>query len=987
MICPGCGGANPDGMRFCGHCGSALTGAHSGDSALRKLVSKQVADRLTEGGAITDDWRLVTTLFADISGYVALSERLDPEALLDATAPIVAMMTGVAERYEAHVAKFAGDALLCMFGAPVVHEDDADRALLAALAMIDELDALRPSLPEAARNLELHIGINTGRVVAAVFGAGNRIDYNVAGEAVNIAQRLESVAPGGQIYVGDATVKLTEGRFDFQHVGALTVKGLSTPVIAWRLAGRKDVAEPQAGAPLIGRDDELRLIHRALESLQQGSGSLVTIEGDPGEGKSRLVRDSIAHHQGRRVWCGFTALPSAPYQAVADVLRGALALESDERLAPALFALGCADAEPYLAGLLGTVAHPPGLDPESFASRASVALRDAIAAAAREMPLLIVVEDLHWADRASLSMLEGLAGLVDSHPILMMTTSRPVGDGLGRIAAAASRPVRVSLKPLDGRALDEMVSCLLGTDDVSPVIHDAVAERSGGNPYFVEEMLRYAVDRGTIRRGLQGWELAPDFDTHGVPPTIEGIIAARIDRLPPSAAQTLQVAAVAGEEATGALLRTVLRSAADVDAALAVLKGAGLLHLDGDAVAFHHVLVAHVVYERLLRRRRAELHGAVADAIEQEFGAGDDVVDVLARHRYRSGDAEAAFPVLVRAGERARRLFANDIAAAHYEHAADVAPPDRMHEMMLIAGDLADVRGDYSRAAGLYSRVRRETGDHRATRGLASALRKRGEYAEALQVLAESLETQDHPGLRLEQGWTLSVEGRYPEAIAALKAGLETAGRDAIAAPLLLELARAETVERDLEQALGHAHQARIIFEGADDVRGVAMSIRVAGAALHRLGRLDEAVATLTDGLALARRTGSIEEEGACLINLGMVELERGSIDEAIAHDREAIGRFERIGHGSGRAIGYGNLAEKLLRRGDLDEAQAWCDRALAHARAIGHTPTIADASMTSALIAKERGDIDASQMLAGAAAATYEQMGLENEAARARAL
>ncbi|HEX9694898.1 MAG TPA: adenylate/guanylate cyclase domain-containing protein [Actinomycetota bacterium] len=1004
--CAACRGANPDGMRFCGHCGASLgDDVAAPQDAIRKMVSRQVAERLAAGGEISDEWRLVTTVFADISGYVALGERLDPESYAEATSPIVSLMTSVAERYDAHVAKFAGDALLCMFGAPVVREDDADRALLAALEMRAELNALRPSLPESARALELHIGVNTGRVVAAILGDATRADYNVMGDAVNSAQRLESAAPGGDIYAGDATVRLTRDRFEFERVGELTVKGKREPIGAWRLIGRRRIVARRAGAPLVGREREVALIAGAYSRLLAGRGAVVCVTGEAGVGKSRLCEDAASRVRPRGVralsarFASAGALAYGPYRDLVRTIAGIEAGDPPARAARALqrtcASLGVESAEPFLARVAGLPGEFGSRDPEAVRRGIHEAFAALIRALVASAPLAITIEDFHWADESSEALTEAIAALASAHPVaLLVTGRREAAATLDRVARAAPADgqLTIALDPLGDAEIGVVVDHMLG--GAAPAgLARIVGERASGNPFFVEEIVRSLLDAGTLRRRDGRWSVDAGWDVAAVPPTVEGVLAARLDRLAPEVAAVAQIAAVAGRRVRIRLLREVLGPGLDLDAAVASLVEAGLIdRADAEAepsIAFHHALAADVAYERLLRRRRTELHRLIADAAERLYGDGDDVVELLARHRYLGGAGAGALDLLVRAGERARRLYANDAALAHFERALEVAPEPGRPEIALAVADLCELRGDYDRALAEYEHVRDATGDVRAWRGIAATMRKRGDYDATIAMIDAALEAgaADEASLRLEHGWTLSVAGRYRDAIASLRAGLDAAAarRDDVTATLLLELARAETVERDLDVALAHGESARRIFAERGDERGLASSIRIVAAALHRLGRLDEAAAALEEGLSLAERTGDVEELGACLINLGMVELERDRIEDAIECDRRAIAEFERIGHASGRAIGYGNLAEKLLRSGDLDEAAHWCDRALAHARAIGHQPTIADATRTRALIALQRGDVAEARVVAEEAARVYDAMGVPAEAAEAR--
>jgi adenylate cyclase len=959
-VCANCGGENPEGMKFCGHCG-ASAGAAPADSdqevadALRSFVAGPVADKLVEaGGTLPEERRLITALFADVSGFTSLADRLDPEQLLEVIDPVISGLSSVVGRYGGYVEKFAGDALMALFGAPVSHEDDAARALRVALEMHTELARLVEELPHDA-GLTLHVGVNSGHGIARILGSKARMDYAVLGDSVILAQRLESAAPPGETYVSEATMQLTSREFDFEPVGLLELKGKSEPVSAWKLLGPRAEGRALSSGLVIGREAELARVAAYLES----PSGVLAVTGEPGLGKSRLIDAARADAEARGLeWLETRCLSygaGLAYWPYAELLR----------------TVGGRPADPHFDRLLGGE-ELADLEPEAFQR----GLYDAFVRWLGGLDgAIVVIEDLHWADASTLA----LTGALARAGATLLLSARPEADlsdipgelielaPLGAESTAASAPATLGGKP--ERDLETLL-----------------VERTGGNPFFVQELARALRDTERITRHNGGWRLAGEVHAEDVPPTIEGVLAARIDLLHRAAAEALGAASVIGRRVGMPLLTAVFPLVGED--ALDELVGAGLLDRTAeDELTFHHALVQDVAYARLLRRRRRELHLKVAEVAEALYGAGDDVIDLLARHLYLGEAGERAVAYLVRAGERAAHLYANEEALLHFAHAAELAPDDV--EIRLRLADLQELVGNYEDALDAYDAVRSTaTGDIRAWRGLAATYRKRGEYLNAFMTVNEAFETEQLRGedlapLWLEAGWSLSVSGRVEQAIEVLQAGLETAReRTPVIGHIMLQLARAETVQGRSPEALQRELEARQIFEEADDVHGLATTMRLLGDTYRTRGELDDAATALRAGLELAERTGSVEEIGNCLGNLALVELERGNFAEAVDCNLRAIEEFERIGHGAGRAQTYANLAWTLLHAGENQEALAYAERAIEAARAIGHQLAVADATDTIARIALTEGRLQDAGSHAEEAADQYVQAGAAPQAA-----
>jgi adenylate cyclase len=1022
--CASCGGDNPEGMRFCGHCGApaeasttpARPATDDVTEALRSFVAGPVADRLVEsGGQLPEERRLITALFADVSGFTSLADRLDPEELLEVIDPVISALSSIVGRYEGYVEKFAGDALLALFGAPVAHEDDSSRALLVATEMHRELARVTTELPHEPE-LALHVGVNSGHGIARILGSEVRMDYGVLGDAVILAQRLESAAPPGETYVSESTVRLTQKRFEFEPVGELTLKGKREPVPAWRLIGQRarprvTVSETAATA-LVGRGAELASAVAAFEEVAaEGAGRLVTVAGEPGVGKSRLTDEvrSEAQRLGLE-WLETRCLSygsSLPYWPYVELLRRVAGIRADHapetalgRLEERLESDASLGALPFFVALLGlpvdATSELADLEPEAFRRGLHDAFADWLCRCAARQPHVLAIEDVHWIDTASLALTSELATLSATAPLAVYLT--------GRIEALPSMEelpavehVDLRLEPLDAAALEQLLAGLLpGT--LPAELGATLFDQTRGNPFFVEEIVLSLKETGALVRNNLAWRMERAWDEAAIPTTLEGALAARIDLLPKDAGAVLQTAAVVGRRFRVPLLVAVEPVAGEQPELLdELVERLFLDRVDGHdetELAFHHVLVQEVAYSRLLRRRRRELHLRVAEAAEALYGARDDVTELLARHLYLGEAGAKAVDYLVRAGERAQRLYANEEAIVHFGRAAEVAEklPDleeRRIDILLELADLHDLVGDYGEAFRIYSEVRERWRNVQAWRGMATILRKQGEYERALAAVEEAFTDpavvgSDLTPLWLEQGWSLSVMGRFDQAIEVLEAALLNAGgaNTVVVGQLLLQLARAETVEGRLESALQRCFVAKAIFDELNNLRGVATTHRIIGDVYRLLDSLDAAEDWLLRGLEVASRIGSVEEIGGCLVNLALVAQRRGDLAEAIEFNRRAIAEFERFGHASGRAQGYANLAWTLSDAGDYDEALDYCERALDLARSLGLSLVVADVYDTMASVELGKGSPADAGRRAEEAAGLYLELGASPRAA-----
>ena len=650
--------------------------------------------------AVTEsERRVVAVLMADIAGSTAIGEELGPERSKVVFDEVMRLMAAAVERFDGTVAQVAGDGLLALFGAPVAHEDDSERAVRASLAIQRSLAAYSGEV-QGAYGIELRarVAVNTGPVVISP-GGDAQARYNALGDTVNVAARLQALAEDSRVMLGPQTAAQVRGAFELEALGARELRGRAGPVDLFRVVGEIEPGPPPAGATLVGRNAELAAVRGALQQLVDGLGAIVSITGEPGIGKSRLlaealgpVRDRLRVLEGR----GLSYTEAFPYWPLRELLRdwlgaGVTTTEARVRLDLKAALRGLFDdadeVYPFLATMLGLTPDPESSQrlrefSRDAAHRRSVeVVAELMRGLARERPLLIVFEDLHWADQPSLDLIEGLLDLTEREPVgivMLYRADRELGSWRVGEHARQRFPHRyreVELRPLPGEATLALVSELAEGPIPGPV-SALIGERAGGNPLFAAEALCDLIERGTLRRGADGWELAVDPDTLEVPALVQAVLQARLDRLPPDAREVVAVAAVIGRRFALPLLERV----ADPETLPGALTDLQRLDLIVEErrrpfpeYRFRHGLVQEAAYATLTDSRRRELHGRVGEALEEL--AGDEpsprTFAHLARHFTEADDGPRAVEYLIRAGDEARGMYAHQEAIRHYRRARE----------------------------------------------------------------------------------------------------------------------------------------------------------------------------------------------------------------------------------------------------------------------------------------------------------------------------
>jgi class 3 adenylate cyclase len=665
--CRTCGTEPREDARFCDGCGAPVT------------------EQDTHA-----EYKQVTVLFADVVHSMDIAAAVGAERLREIMADLADRCATVVQRYGSTVAQFTGDGIMAVFGAPVALEDHAVRACLAALGVQEEAKRLAVDVGERdGVELRLRVGLNSGQVIAGEIGSGP-FGYTAVGEQVGMAQRMESVAPPGGVMLSVSTARLVEGAATLGEPEMLRVKGADEPVAAQRLLGigERHGAAGRAESNLVGRRWEMSAVEGLLERAIDGHGGVVGVVGSPGIGKSRLVRE-VAALAGRRGVEAFTTFCEShtnqvPFHALARLLRAGTGVEGlDGQTARDRVRARVPDADPedllLLHDLLG-IADPdvalPKIDPDARRRRLT-ALVNAMSLARTE-PAVFVIEDAHWIDAVSESMLAGFLTVIPQTPSLVLVTYRPEYRGaLTRVTAAHT----VALAPLSDSETAALVSQLLGHDPSAGVLAQKIAERAAGNPFFAEEIVRELAEREVLRGEPGAYTSTAEAGEVSVPATLQATIAARIDRLDPKAKHTLSAAAVIGAKFSLDLLETL-----GIDPLLEDLVGVQLIDqvkfTRGPEYVFHHPLIRTVAYESQLKSDRAELHRRVAAAIEsRDPAAAEENAALIAEHLVAAGDGHAASGWHMRAATWATN---RDIVAARqsWERArtiADALPADDPH--------------------------------------------------------------------------------------------------------------------------------------------------------------------------------------------------------------------------------------------------------------------------------------------------------------------
>ena len=1021
--CAQCGTENAPGHKFCKKCGQPLGAAPIEREPARfaspqAYTPKHLAEKiLTSKSALEGERKQVTVLFCDIANSTALAERLGPEAMHDLLDRFFELALDEVHRYEGTVNQFLGDGFMALFGAPIAHEDDARRGVLAGLGIQGRLRERRHDLQTGGDELAVRMGLNTGFVVVGRIGDNLRMDYTAVGDTTNLAARLQQGAEPGTILISETTHRLLHGVVRAERVDEMRVKGKSQPVTAYRLTAlgpRRSPLEERPARALgrfVGRSREVGTLQDLFANVVAGQGQVVGVVGEPGMGKSRLLyefRRALADKtatvlEGRCVSYG----SSIPYLPLLDILRNNCGIgDSDsadviaDKLAAGLAEVGLPAAESamYLLHLFGVKEGTEPLDvlsPEAIKARTFETIRQMSLKGSARRPLLLLVEDVHWIDTTSEEYLAYFIDSLTAAPIFLVTTYRP---GYRPPWMDRSYATQITLRPLARDDSLSVVQSVAPSDHLPAALSDTILSKAEGNPFFLEELaLAVAQQSG---------------GDHAIPDTVQGVLTARIDRLSEGTKRLVRTASVLGREFSLRLLDKVWEGPGPSHPHLLELKRLEFLYEravgDEPVYVFKHALTQDVAYDGLLTHRRHALHAAAGRALEELYADRlEEVYGALAYHYARSELADKAITYLVRVADKSARVYANAEAIVHLREALthlERLPADRERDRLLLDVILRQGfslyflgRFEESVEVLLQHRDRLETLGEPAVAGayyfwLAHMYSRLGKQELAVQNARRAIEDAERCGDEATLGKAhglLALEGHWSGQCVE---GIEH-GRRAVA---LLERTTQQwwlgmahfyvamnhlTLGR-FEEALAAAASAHGVGQSIGDPRLQTYAGFTTGWILGMRGELDAALEACERSHKLAPdRVSRVYASGF----LGLTHVERGAPEAAIPLLSETVDELERFGFPQWLGMLTGCLAEAHRLTGHLDRARALGVRGLEIARRAQYWFGVGLVQRTQARIALAAGDPRRARELFDEALATYASIGAQFEMARTR--
>ncbi len=965
-------------MRFCGNCGSRLS--ESGDqntsgtgstiqsiNEIGMLIGSDLKQRFLQAGLeAVGQRRTVTVLFADLCDYTGLSNKIDDESLYEIIQQYIQMLAEKVYQYEGMVDKITGDGLMALFGAPIAYENPAERAVRVALEMQKGLEQLNYDLKDRlGEELLMHYGLNRGSVIVGGIGSDLLIDYTAIGDSVNLARRLQEAARPGSILVSESVYRSTQALFDYQEVTDLNLKGYQGGERGFEVQGVKSQPGLVRGiqglrSPMIGRKSELDIVNQALAGLDQThQGQVVMLVGEAGIGKSRLTAEfKSSINQDRYTLLegqSLTYRKSVSYWIFLELIRNYLGVSAitnrfevqEKLIAKVEKALGAESTNtlPYLEKLLSLepsdtllAQRLEYLDAEQLRQQTFIAIRDLLMAEASKRPLILILEDLHWADEISLDLLAYLIEMSEDQPVMVLGISRPMMDRkLEEIIDFSEQRYKdrckiIQLNTLSDEQSDELLFGLLGLSKIPEHFRSQILQRAAGVPFYIEEILRMLIDQQILVSERGQWLLLQDEEINlDVPENLQDLILTRFDRLNPIQRSVLQTASVIGREFDVAVLKQVLGNGDDnvLRHVLSSLEEKAFITsqpVQGPGnYLFRHVLTSDAVYKTLLRRDRSRLHGSVAQTLENVYADQlEGQVEVLAGHYLRSAHLDRALHYLILAGLKSAREYANLQAKKYFEEARDL---------------LADVEHSVEQAKKVWA-------------GLGDVLVFIGEYASARECYLEAVDIGKDSskiplelstsGLQRKVAITYERQGDFDQALSHLSLAdnaLHAAGNSSPIAKAQILNAKGWIffLRGNFDDAQNTLESALELVEDMDEFSTIASILNRLGAVSYQLRDYKQAVKYVRKSLKMRKTLGDLSGEARLYNNLGLLGLMSGELREAETDFVQSVELLEKVGDTEGIALANINLGLVKYDLGEYESAELYLEKASSVAGKIGH--------------------------------------------------
>ncbi len=952
LKCPSCGSPCEQDSAFCNECAHDLTGAKApapvDHSKPQTYIPKFLADKiLSTGKSLEGERKLVTVLFADLAGYTSMSEKLDPEEVRQIMEGCFQILMDEIHRYEGTIDKFTGDGVMALFGAPLAHEDHAQRACYAALAIQKALETYGQKVEKDCKiPFRMRIGLNSGPVIVGSVGKNLKMDYTAVGDTVNLASRMQTLAEPGRILVSGDVHKMARDFFNFKPRGKLAVKGKEEAVEAYDLLEPTEVASRIEASVLrgltrfVGREKEMAILKEAFDKAKAGSGQVVCIVGEAGVGKSRLLlelrrtleSDDYTYLEGQCLHYG----SSMPYLPLLDILRSYFGLKEGEReflVRKRLEEKTCAidpklkSIMPPLQELLSLKVEDEDylkLEPQKKREKIFEAIRDLLVVESQKKPLMVAIDDFQWTDRTSEEFLTYLIGHLPNSRILLLLLYRPEYTHQWGSKSCYSQ-IRVDELPTKSSA--DLVRAMLEEGEVAPELRELILNRAAGNPLFMEEFTHTLLENGSIQKKDHQYVLSGRPSEIHVPDTIQGIIAARMDRLDDNLKRMMQVASVIGRDFAYRILQTITGMQEELKSHLLNLQGLEFIYEKSLypelEYVFKHALTQEVAYNSLLLKRRKQIHEKIGKAIEELYPDRlEEFCEALAHHHSMSDNWEKAFQYLKLSGQKAARNYSQWEAFRSYGAALgalDKLPPTEEVkragiEVRLLMDAPMFTLGYPAGSIEILQegeRLSKELGDEKSLANLQTilccGLSTKGRSLEGLSI-AEALfkraEEEQDIDLMVASGFELCANainlGRYSRL-------LEVATR-------CIAVLEKERREADY---FGRAFNTYSAFLGD---QGIAMAI---------LGRFAEGEEACEKGLSFARGIDDRYSLGMAEMAYGQFLVIKGDGTGALEHLREAMHHCEATQFVFLEAMTCNALGLAHFQLGEMDAARQHLERGI----------------------------------------------------------